>query len=486
MIYDFIVIGAGYGGLTAASLLSAQGQKVLCLEAHSKIGGCASYFRKKDFLFDAGATTLSGVQAHQPIGKLIRELDLELNFTKIDPGIIVKYKNQLIRRYADQSKWVSELSQVTNLPKTNLEKLFNKLAQIDKRAWSLLACNPNLMPKDLWAFIKLSKNIKDLDLGILMLKDFQSMLDSHQLNNPDLKNILNEILLISTQSYSPEAPIMSAALGLEYPREVYYSFGGITELAHLLAKRFTEDQGTLMLRQKVINIHSLKNIYHIQTDKGESFQARRVIANIPIWNIPGISSNAVQKSFSKLSKNFDKAWSAFTCYFSVPEKANLESLYYQIHTDNLVNCGSKSIFVSFSHPDDRKKSPEGYRCVTISTHTPADHWHNLEPEKYAELKQETQDQIIKIFLESFLQYQASDIEFVISGTPKTFLHYTKRHKGFVGGIPHSTSRPLFLLPNHISDIQDFYLVGDTSFPGQGIASVIYSAQSLINKISTDT
>ena len=135
MIYDFIVIGAGYGGLTAASLLAAQGQKVLCLEAHSKIGGCASYFRKKDFLFDAGATTLSGIQEHQPIGKLIRELDLELNFTKIDPGIIVSYKQKLIRRYADQSKWVSELSQATNSPKTTLEKLFNKLAQIDQRAW---------------------------------------------------------------------------------------------------------------------------------------------------------------------------------------------------------------------------------------------------------------------------------------------------------------------------------------------------------------
>ena len=218
MIYDFIVIGAGYGGLTASALLADAGQKTLCLEAHSKIGGCASYFRKQDFLFDAGATTLSGVQQHQPIGKLIDRLKLDLNYIKIDPGIIIKYKQKTIRRFADQNKWIDELSSATQAPKPDLEKLFNALETIEKRAWKLLSINPNLMPKDLFSALKLWKNIKDIDLGLLMLRDFQSMLDSHQLQDPDLKNILNEILLISTQNYSQQVPIMSAALGLEYPR----------------------------------------------------------------------------------------------------------------------------------------------------------------------------------------------------------------------------------------------------------------------------
>jgi C-3',4' desaturase CrtD len=486
MIYDFIVIGAGYGGLTASALLADAGQKTLCLEAHSKIGGCASYFRKQDFLFDAGATTLSGVQQHQPIGKLMDRLKLDLNYIKIDPGIIIKYKQKTIRRFADQNKWIDELSSATQAPRPNLEKLFNALETIEKRAWKLLSINPNLMPKDLFSALKLWKNIKDIDLGLLMLRDFQTMLDSHQLQDPDLKNILNEILLISTQNYSQQVPIMSAALGLEYPREVYYSWGGISELAQLLVKNFEQNQGTLLHRQKVINIKKEKDLFTVITDKNESFTAKNIVANIPIWNLPGITENTVQKQFSSIAKNFKQAWSAFTCYFTVPEKNGLESLYYQIHTDNLINCGSKSIFVSFSHPDDRKKSPSGYRCVTISTHTLADHWLNLDPETYAQMKQKTQEKIIEIFLENFPQYLPEDINVLISGTPKTFQHYTKRHKGWVGGIPHSVSQPLFLLPNHISNSEKIFMVGDTSFPGQGIASVIYSAQSLIDKISTGT
>ena len=71
---NFIVIGAGYGGIAAASLLQKRGFSVTLLEAHSLIGGCASYFKRKNFLFDVGATTFSGILSHQPLGKLFTEL----------------------------------------------------------------------------------------------------------------------------------------------------------------------------------------------------------------------------------------------------------------------------------------------------------------------------------------------------------------------------------------------------------------------------
>ncbi|MFW6113606.1 MAG: FAD-dependent oxidoreductase, partial [Actinomycetota bacterium] len=42
--YDVIIIGAGVGGLTSASLLSKEGLKVLVLESLDRVGGCCSNY----------------------------------------------------------------------------------------------------------------------------------------------------------------------------------------------------------------------------------------------------------------------------------------------------------------------------------------------------------------------------------------------------------------------------------------------------------
>ena len=46
--FDVIVIGSGLGGMTAANRLAKDGQKVLLLEAHNKLGGFATWFYRKN------------------------------------------------------------------------------------------------------------------------------------------------------------------------------------------------------------------------------------------------------------------------------------------------------------------------------------------------------------------------------------------------------------------------------------------------------
>lgn len=50
--YDIIVIGSGLGGLTAANRLAKCGHKVLLLEHHHKLGGLATWFKRKGHVFD--------------------------------------------------------------------------------------------------------------------------------------------------------------------------------------------------------------------------------------------------------------------------------------------------------------------------------------------------------------------------------------------------------------------------------------------------
>jgi all-trans-retinol 13,14-reductase len=45
--YDVVVIGSGLGGLTAANMLAKDGYSVLLLEHHHKLGGLATWFKRK-------------------------------------------------------------------------------------------------------------------------------------------------------------------------------------------------------------------------------------------------------------------------------------------------------------------------------------------------------------------------------------------------------------------------------------------------------
>ncbi len=52
--YDVIVIGSGLAGMTAAKKLGLNGRRVLLLESHNKLGGFATWFRRKqgEHIFD--------------------------------------------------------------------------------------------------------------------------------------------------------------------------------------------------------------------------------------------------------------------------------------------------------------------------------------------------------------------------------------------------------------------------------------------------
>jgi phytoene dehydrogenase-like protein len=74
--YDAVVVGAGLGGLSAATFLSKAGKKVLLLERHRVPGGYASSFKRGRFEFEISLHELSGLGSADnrgPLWKLFEE-----------------------------------------------------------------------------------------------------------------------------------------------------------------------------------------------------------------------------------------------------------------------------------------------------------------------------------------------------------------------------------------------------------------------------
>lgn len=98
MMHDVIIIGAGYGGMSVAALLSDHHKKVLVLEGSDIIGGRAASFQDENgYTWEYGAH--SHRLAHKGIAsQVFKRLGEEIEFTGESPDSKVIFKGRLWER----------------------------------------------------------------------------------------------------------------------------------------------------------------------------------------------------------------------------------------------------------------------------------------------------------------------------------------------------------------------------------------------------
>jgi all-trans-retinol 13,14-reductase len=72
--FDYIVIGSGMGGMTAAALLSKLGKRVLVLEQHVIPGGFTQTFTRPGYRWDVGVHLVGEMTERSYLGRLLRDL----------------------------------------------------------------------------------------------------------------------------------------------------------------------------------------------------------------------------------------------------------------------------------------------------------------------------------------------------------------------------------------------------------------------------
>ena len=483
--YDFIVVGAGYGGLTAAALLAKENYNVLILESHYSIGGCASFFKRNGHLFDVGATTLSGYDYNGPLKRIEEELGFNLKVKRIDPGMIIHFNGKKIHRYREFNKWINELDE--HFPGIDHRAIWSEIEKIGEKAWRIINDTPLFPPskaKDLLSYF--NKHLpKYLDLLPFLFKSFISKMPKNAYQNKEYVQFLDQILMITNQGKSKEVPYLMGALGLNYPKDTLYSCGGMVQMAHKIEEKLKEHGGKIKKRRRVYSIQKEDAIFRVEAnfnEKKEFYYSKNIICNLPIWNIQNMCEGNLKKYFEKKSKTYNKSWGAMTYYFTVKFQRDLDSLYHQVHLkelDSFIN--SESLFYSFSDKGDISRNKSDSLSVTVSTHISNDEFEDMK-KNIDEKKIKFEEIILDNFKKTFKDYGIITIGKGEVGTPLTFEKYTGRHKGRVGGIPHLLDYYPFFYPSCLTPDPNFFRVGDTVFPGQGVVGVVSGAFSLVHRI----
>ncbi|NCN10427.1 MAG: NAD(P)-binding protein [Leptospira sp.] len=509
--YDAIIIGTGLGSLSYAALLVRSGKKVIVFEKASEPGGCASSYSKDGIRYEAGATTLVGLESGLPLYLLLKELGIpkenlplillptamKVNMGK-NKGIDIS-GIEFLTRNNKRGEWIEEVSRYFGEAKKQ-KRFWSWMFYLSDHVWDV---SSRLIHFPFHNIADVFKTLLKLKWKDFLIFSFSIISIKALLKLPGFpksklfKKFLDEQLLITAQTTSESAPVTLASAGLSYAHlDNYYLIGGMGELAGILVNYIESHKGKVHFREEV-NVIAAEDsrgeiLYSVHTRKNKTYLANSLISGIPIWNLPSLidpDKNLLQKKLfhylnSRSAKYNKNIWGAFNISILVEDfLADEECIHFQFHLEEELPYGlGKSIFISVSHKDDQIRCRNGQRVLAVSTHASLpENWDRKEKD-YTYKKQEIILLVIKHLESNWNGFSKDKIIKIQAASPATWQIWTGRYKGRVGGIPASYFRNLLSYPSSFTSLRGFYLLGDTVYPGQGIPGVVLGALNLFKRL----
>jgi C-3',4' desaturase CrtD len=479
--WDCIIAGSGMGALSAASLLAQQGKKVLVIEQNYLPGGCTSSYWRKGFVFEAGATTLVGLDTNQPLRYLIDRLKINIEAIPLELPMQVQLSDGTnINRYQSLEKWIAEAEICFGIK--NQKEFWQKCYAISQFVWSV-SLKQTHFPisnwKDLYYCIKNIdfQQVKNLKYAFKTVEDLLKEFDL--LSNQKFIDFINAQLLITAQNHINQVNVLFGATALCYTNYGnYYINGGLINLVNPFVEYIKNNGGEVRLREAIESVSYRNNKYEIKTSKSV-YYSEYFVSGLPINNTIKIYPKIAEKYKNKLMGS-EQLNSAFQMGIGFRRNKKYPTIHFQIHLKKpLSYIGSSSIFVSLSHEQDLSRSDDEQNMVaSVSTH-----WK--DPQKNINFdKQIIENEVIEA-LENANILQKIDIIYSHSSTPQNWEKWTKRAFGFVGGYPqYKKIKPWQLLDARL-DGNKAYIVGDSVYPGQGIPGVVLGGIIAVEKINSD-
>lgn len=495
---DVIIIGGGLGGLTAGACLSRFGKKVLLLEQHYIPGGCATAFKRKDFVMEVGLHEMDGLFEKDSKTKIF-------DFLGVTENIQFKQVPELFRLVTNRLDFVfphgienafKSLSEKYPADKSGIDKLFKlmngvleEIPKFPTNQWKVALMYP-LMPLLFPNTVKASKNT----IG--------NWLDKH-IQNGDLKLILQgNLLYFHDDPYSMSLLYFSVAQA-SYIGGGHFIKGGSQKLSDYLAKVIHDHNGQVLLGKKV---------EHIIVEKGkaagvifkdafdESTPETEVYAGVVIANaaVPLIAKMLPQPLKDKLEKkiaHLKESCSLISIYIGFKtEIKKLGNMHYStfvngndvqslkdVKANNKGKWENKTfVFVDYSQIDSGL-APEGKSFGVICAADYLSEWENLDIEAYRDKKEEVA-QIFFKRLEEIIPGITNQIEYYEVGTAKTIQRYTSNPRGAPYGYaqtPDQSGRERLPIK---SPVKNLYFASAWTFPGGGFTGAIISGYLCANEV----
>ncbi|WP_044209021.1 FAD-dependent oxidoreductase [Flammeovirga sp. OC4] len=502
--FDTIIIGGGLGGLTAGATLAKLGKKVLLLEQHYVVGGCATTFKRKDFVMEVGLHEMDGLfekDLKMDIFKFL-EVDQHVDLVQVPELYRLKSKNldfvfphghdesinALIEKFPSEEKGIRSFMALMN-------GVLEELPSFPNQKWKQNLSLP-FMPLTHPHLVKASR------------KTVGEWLD-HYFEDEDLKLLLQaNLLYYHDDPYTMSMIYFSAAQSSYIQGGGHFVKGGSQKLSDYFASVIDQSSGQVLVGKKVnkIIIENGKAVGVEFTDKYNTGKTHTVFASKIIANtaVPLVQKLLPPKEGNKLNskiKNLKAACSLLSIYIGFKrEIKDLGTDHYStfISDDNMTsikevynNCKGpwekrNFVFVDYSQIDSQL-APKGKSFGAICAADYLTDWESLSTKEYA-LKKEEVATIFFNRLEEHFPGIKEEIEYYEVGTSKTIQRYTMNPEGTPYGFAQTADQAGKNRTPLASPIKNLHFAGAWTFPGGGFTGAIISgflsAQEVNKSIKT--
>ncbi len=478
-----IVIGSGFGGMTAALRLKAKGHNVTLIEKHEDLGGRARVFKKNGFTFDGGPTVITAPYLIDELFQLFNKNSkdyLEIKSLKtwyqfvFEDGFKFDYSG-------DEEEMVNQIKKINEKDVNGYKNLVNFTKKIFDKGFTELSDVP---------FDKPSFMLKQIP-SLFNLKSYKSVygLVSSYIENEKLRRLLSMHPLLVGGNPFTTTSIYGLILYLEKKWGIHYSMGGTGQIIKGMEKLMNEENIKILKGYEVNKILSNKNkITGVELNNGDKIETDNVICNAdpPAVYSKLANTNSSNSIFNWKMKRMEYSMGLFVYYFGTKKVYDDVEHHtikfgdkYKEHLDDIFNKKKLNEDISYylhrPTATDKSMAPDNHDCFYVLVPVPNNQsgidW-SIEGDKMKNL-------VIKKMEESLLPNLRENIVEGFYLTPDYFEKElnTKYGSGF-SIQPKFTQSAYFRFHNKSEIFDGLYFVGAGTHPGAGVPGVLSSAKVL--------
>ncbi|HEY9663490.1 MAG TPA: NAD(P)/FAD-dependent oxidoreductase [Allocoleopsis sp.] len=502
--FDYVILGAGLGGLSAAACLSRQGYRVAVLEKHYLPGGCCHTFDYGDYRFCADVHYISQCGAGQTIDRFLHYLGQSVKFNSLDPDCIDRVitpeadfkiplgwealRDRLLSTFPEEAAAIHRYCDAIRQLHQDIHHLTQEVRWYDQKwtDWLKLPRYWNLFAKRTWT-------LQDLYDEVGLSPKLQNILAGQ---SGDYALPPNEIALLTHTS-----------LVWDYAEGAYYPKHHFKHLVDTIVEAITATESLVLLSTPVEHIEvSDRQVQHIIAG-GETYRAEKAyISDLdPKLTVQLMHhSEALSSREQQRLTGYEYSASAFNIYLGLDQRfdpdrygiGNWNIWYYP--TGNLNQEYQQQLQGDLSRPwiflscptmksTEPGMAPEGHHVLEIATicpYEPFEQLHKTDPKAYKAKKREVYQQLMTSVRDLIPDVDAY-ARMKLYGTPTTSEFFLGQPQGNIYGAK--------LIPRQVglnrlgftTELPNLYLVGASAgYPS--VPGVIGNGMNVVEMITGES